>query len=269
MMRFMGWAVMAGLVLAASAANAQAVAPNDAGRPSYRSVSDFDGPYAAMPPAPPPAYNYGGYDQPLMPPQEVYAVLRDNGFSPLGAPHQRGFVYFIAVVDRRGDDGRLVIDARNGRILRFVPSYGFGPGPYGGGYFGAEPMSGYGSGYGPDAVPPPTVIRGSIPRPPASVPHVASRTVTPPKPAAAAAPPASSQQSAAIETRPQASPPAQSSSPANTQTGTQASTPASPQGSAQASAQAGQPPAAATVGEAKRGVVILPTQPMPKAQGLD
>jgi len=32
-------------------------------------------------------------------------------------------VYTIAVMDRRGDDGRLVINARNGRIIRFMPAY--------------------------------------------------------------------------------------------------------------------------------------------------
>ncbi len=109
-------------------------------RRPYRAVSDFDGPYdrpyGGAPPAPPPGYNYGAYGAgpgpALLPPQEVYAVLRDNGFSPLGVPHQRGFVYTIAVIDRSGEDGRLVIDARNGRIIRFVPAWGQGPyqGPY-------------------------------------------------------------------------------------------------------------------------------------------
>ncbi len=84
MMRFTGWAISAGLMLAASAANAQMPVP-------YRAVSDFDAPYerpyGAMPPAPPPIYSYGGYAPALLPPYEVYAVLRDNGFSPLGIPH--------------------------------------------------------------------------------------------------------------------------------------------------------------------------------------
>jgi hypothetical protein len=245
MMRFKGWAkgsiITAGLVLAAAAANAQGLAPADAGRSSYRSVSDFDGPgpYGAMPPppppGPPPVYNYGGYGPPLMPPQEVYAVLRDNGFSPLGVPHQRGLVYFIAVVDRGGNDGRLVIDARDGRILRFMPSYGYGPGPYVG-PFGPDRMPGY----GPEtSLPPPTVIRGG-PRPPALVPHVASRTVPlpSPKPAVAGSPP---QQSAAIETRP-------------------------PTTAAAAPAPA---PSTTTVGQAKPQPAIQPTQPMPAAQGLE
>ena len=63
-----------------------------------------------------------GYGPRLLPPQEVYTVLRDTGFSPLGIPRLRGFVYTISVVDRRGGDGRLMIDARNGRIVRFVPA---------------------------------------------------------------------------------------------------------------------------------------------------
>ena len=233
MKRFTGWAVSAGLMLAANtanmAANAQMLAP-------YRAASDFDGPYqrpyGALPP-PPPVYNYGGYGPALLPPQEVYAVLRDNGFSPLGIPHQRGFVYVIAAVDRRGDDGRLVIDARNGQIIRFVPAYGYGP--YGGN-FEAERMSGYG---GEAAVPPPTVIRG-VPRPPASIPRIASRSVPlpAPKPVAAAAKPAA-QQSAAVESKPETKP----------------TTPL---------------PANATVGEAKPAApVIQPTQKMPEVQGLE
>lgn len=256
MTRFVSWAVSAGLMVAATAANAQMPAP-------YRAVSDFDGPYGAPygapPPAPPPppVYNYGGYAPALLPPTEVYAVLRDNGFSPLGIPHQRGFVYTIAVVDRNGEDGRLVIDARNGRIIRFVPSWG-GGGPYGGN-FESERMSGYGSDI---ALPPPTVIRG-VPRPPASVPRVASRAVplSVPKPPVAIKPREHAQQSAAIETRPVTPPPAPASAP--------------PAANAQAQpapaplAQANAAPANVTTGEAKPAPIIRPTQPMPPAEGLE
>ncbi|HLZ02309.1 MAG TPA: hypothetical protein VKR55_09170 [Bradyrhizobium sp.] len=254
MTRFVSWAVSAGLVFAATAANAQMLAP-------YRAASDFDGPYGAPygappPPAPPPVYNYGGYAPPLLPPTEVYAVLRDNGFSPLGIPHQRGLVYTIAVIDRNGEDGRLVIDARNGRIIRFVPAWG-GNGPYGRS-FGPERM-----GYQPDAaLPPPTVIRG-VPRPPASVPHVASRAVPLPAPrrSIAARRPASAQQTAAIETKPATPPPAPASAP--------------PAANAQAhpvplpSAQANAAPPPNTIGEAKAAATIRPTQPMPPAEGLE
>lgn len=122
---FTGCVAAATLALAATTAQAQVPA-----RGAMIAVSDFDGPYAppeAAPP-PPPRYGYGyGYEERgpapvLLPPTEVYAVLRENGFSPLGVPTLRGSVYTIAAIDRRGEDGRLVIDARDGRILRFMPA---------------------------------------------------------------------------------------------------------------------------------------------------
>jgi hypothetical protein len=228
---FTGWVISAGLVLTAAAANAQVLAPYQNGRPAY--VSDFDGPYAAMPPdAPVPSYGHGPS---LLPPQEVYTVLRDNGFSPLGAPQLRGFVYSIAVIDRGGDDGRLVIDARNGRILRFMPGY----------WMGDNRNEDLPVAYGP-AGPPPSPVRGG-PRPPASIPHLASRSpssvplpkASPPrademKPLAAKPAVEPAQQSAAVQAKPADAPSA--------------------------------PPAAVA---AKPAPPILPTQEMPKAQGLD
>ena len=110
---FTGWIISAGLVVAAGTANAQVL--YEVARLPYTVVSDIGGPYAAMPPEAP----VPGYGPRLLPPQEVYTVLRDNGFSPLGIPVRRGVFYTISAIDRSGDDGRLVIDARNGRILRF------------------------------------------------------------------------------------------------------------------------------------------------------
>jgi hypothetical protein len=129
-----GWALAAGLVVAEPAANAQMLAPNDAGRARYQATSDVQGPnpYAGMQ-APPARYGSA-----LLPPLEVYAVLRENGFSPLGTPHQRGYVYLIAVIDRAGQDGRLIIDARNGQIIRFLPTFRTG------GYYGEDYRSPYG-----------------------------------------------------------------------------------------------------------------------------
>jgi hypothetical protein len=240
---FTGWVLSAGLVLTAAAANAQVVAPN--GRPAYAVASDFDGPYAAMPPEAPVAPGYGvpapryGYGPTLLPPREVYSVARDGGFSPLGAPQLRGFVYSIAVIDRRGDDGRLVIDARNGRILRFLPAYRMGDNFRG-------DMS-----YGPVGPPPAGPIAGE-PRPPASIPHLASRSpssvplpkASPPrademKPLAAKPAAEPAQQSAAVQAK-----------PADTATAPSAAAPAA------VAAKPAAPP-------------ILPTQEMPKAQGLE
>src|SRR3977135_2935795 len=74
-------------------------------------VSDVGGPYAAVPPEGP----VPGYGPRLLPPREVYAIVRESGFSPLGMPQQRGVGYTI-----------YVIDARSGRIIRFMPAYRMG-----------------------------------------------------------------------------------------------------------------------------------------------
>ena len=114
-MKLFTGSLAAGLVLIVSGAQAQVPGPYANGRAPYAAMSDFDAPYAGGP-------RYGSGPS-LLPSIEVYSVLRDNGFSPLGIPRLRGFVYTIAVIDRSGEDGRLVINARNGRIIRFLPGY--------------------------------------------------------------------------------------------------------------------------------------------------
>lgn len=279
MKAFRGWAITAGLVFAATAANAQ-TAPPEAGPARYQAASDIAEPYADAPPplprapayGPPRAYGpapgygpgpaeYGpAYGAPLLPPTEVYAVLRENGFSPLGAPRLRGLFYSVSAIDRRGDDGRLVIDARDGRIVRFVPAERFGGygGGYGEGYYGGAPRPSYAP------LEPMTRLEGTRldnpPRPLAAVPRIASRmpqSVPVPKaapqrsaaekplveksaaerPLAGKPAPAPMQQSAAVQTKPVDTPPAA-------------------------------PPAA--VVEAKPAApAIQATQPMPKVQGLE
>lgn len=232
---FTGLAISAGLVFVTVSANAQGASPQEIGRPGYVAASDFGGPYAAVPPdAPSP-----GYGPSLLPPREVYGVLRESGFSPLGIPRLRGFFYVIAAIDRHGEDGRLVIDARNGRIVRFLPAFRMG------GYFNGAMATPYAPA-GPQ--PPIGDLRGP-PRPPVSVPRVASQTppavpiprVAPPRPAEEkplVEKPQPSQQSAAVQARP-------------------AETPAAPQPS---------PPAVEVKPAAPQ---IRPTQPMPQVQGLD
>jgi hypothetical protein len=223
----LGWAVLAGVVFTAAAANAQVLTPAEIGRLPVMPVSDVGGPgpYAAMPPeAPRP-----GYGPRLLPPLEVYAIVRESGFSPLGIPQQRGLVYTISVIERGGDDGRLVIDARSGRIIRFMPAYRMSDN------FNEDLNLAYGP-VGP--LPPPTNSNyRRVPRPPLPVPHVASRSATPlPKaPPHATRPEALPQQSAASQLKPAQAPAA----------------------------------AAASAVEAKPSVQLQPTQEMPKAQGLD
>src|SRR5258708_19493854 len=103
----------ASLVLFAAGAQAQMLAP-------YTPVSDFGGPYAAMPDAP--GAPYGSGPRLLLPPEEVYTVVRENGFSPLGIPRQHGFVYAIEAIDRRGESGRLLAHAPHGRTIPLQPT---------------------------------------------------------------------------------------------------------------------------------------------------
>jgi hypothetical protein len=239
-MKLFTGSLAAGLVLLAGGAQAQMP-----GR--YTAASDFDAPYAVAPgPVPGPQYVPGPHDAPgpqfgygpgpgLLPSTEVYSVLRDNGFLPLGIPRLRGFVYTIAVIDRGGADGRLVIDARNGRIIRFMPAYRTGDNYY-------EDQSALG---GPSAAPPPqahvpTQVEAA-PRPSQPAPHVASRTVPVPKAkplAAKAAPvPAPIQQAAAPAPK-----------PAEVQAAAPVTTGSAP---------------------AKPAPQIAPTQDMPTMQGLE
>jgi hypothetical protein len=265
----------AGLVLAATAANAQSAAPQPAGPARYQAASDIEGPYADVPPpprvipapaygarayGPPPAYGAGpaeygpAYGAPLLPPTEIYSVLRDNGFSPLGVPRLRGLFYSISAIDRRGDDGRLVIDARDGRIVRFVPAehFGGGYGGYGEGYYGGAARPSYG--YGPIE---PMTRLDSAPRPPALVPKVASRM-----PQSVPMPKASPSKSTDRLTDVKADKltPAPAPAPMQQSAAVQQAKPADTPPAA--------PPAAAV--QAKPAApAIQPTQPMPKVQGLE
>jgi hypothetical protein len=251
---FSGWVIPAGLVLMAGAANAQILAPNDVGRSPYATVSDIGGPYAAMRPEEGPPRS----GPMLLPAREVYTVLRDNGFSPLGIPQQRGMFYTIAVIDRGGDDGWLVIDARDGRVVRYMPAGRIGDN------FNQELTRQYGAA---EPLPPVSNVRG-VPRPPAPIPRVASRTPSVPIPKAA---PLRAEEPKALAAKP--AEPAQPSQPVQPSETAQPVQP--PQQSAAVQIKpAGVetiPPAAAPapVGVKPTAPQIQPTQEMPKVQGLE
>jgi hypothetical protein len=263
---FSAWVMSAGLVLVAGAANAQMLAPYDAGRSPYAAASDIDGPYAAMPPDET-APRAGPM---LLPAREVYTVVRENGFSPLGIPQQRGLFYTIAVIDRGGADGWLVIDARNGRVVRMMRSDRMGDNANG------ELTQQYGP---VGAQPPVSTIRGG-PRPPASIPRVASRTPSVPIPKAA---PLRADEPKTLAAKP-APEPAQPSQPAQPSEAAQPSQAAPPSAAAQPTAPPQQsaaiqvkpagaettPQAAPAPVQAKpEATLIQPTQAMPKVQGLE
>ncbi len=228
--------------------------------PSYdrsRIERPYEGrPYAQRPYAPGP-YGSGSYvaiprgryersamaARPMLPPEQVVTVLRASGFSPLGRVTQRGWIYTIAALDRNGEDGRLIIDARTGEIMRFIPAQAVD-----------ERMM---TAYGPPGPPPAADVRyearrGALldlrhaPRPPGSVPKAAKRSE--PKAASRVATPATA-----------ASPPA---------------TPAAQQAAAPSAAKpVAESKSATTVGSASAAgpstLKLWPTQAMPDVQPLD
>ena len=189
-MKLFTGSLAAGLVLLAGGAQAQVPGPYENGRPPYTAASDFGPPMRWHRRRFPGRNTHPGRATDtapsLLPSTEVYSVLRDNGFSPLGIPRLRGFVYTIAVIDRGGADGRLVIDARNGRIIRFLPAYRMGGDNY---YEEQSALRGPFMAQPPQAQP----AHRTMSRPRRSRhgrPHVASRTVPMPKANPLAAKPA-------------------------------------------------------------------------------
>ncbi|CCD90524.1 conserved exported hypothetical protein [Bradyrhizobium sp. ORS 375] len=235
-MKLLVGAVSAALIATFAAAQAEPLPPAGFRGPyravSDIDAPYSEAPPPAVIPAPPPRYGYGpgsdyGYREPryvppapvyrqdsyrdsyregyqqdygyapaFLPVHEVYAILRDNGFSPLGAPRQRGNVYVVAVLDREGEDGKLVVDARSGRIIRFVPALQWGE-DYERMRF--EPPRG-----GLDRLPAPTVIRADPRLVPPAAPRVANAMPAqlPKVPTPAARPMAPAPQTAALNPKP-------------------------------------------------------------------
>jgi hypothetical protein len=190
-------------------------------------VAAIAGPALAQPL--PPAYPgavYPGANGPGVPPYEVVAIVRSTGLEPLTRPVRNGTAYALRALDPAGQEVRVVVDARNGRIARVVPvpgaryvdpRYGEFPPPYGRAAGRLVP-DGYGPGARVAALPP-----GAEGTPPsAHAPAIGSA----PRPAAQSAPPplprprpkaASADSSAAAPTAapaPQAMPPAAAEAPA-------------------------------------------------------
>lgn len=277
-----GRAVAAGAILAAGAAM-PALAADD-----LPVVDEIELPSVEFEPPPPPPvgryydrpysqrYERGSYvaipsarrersvlgERPVLPPSQVVTILRQTGYSPLGQVTQRGWVYTIAALDPRGDDGRLIIDARTGRIMRFIPAMAVDERLN-------ERMAAV---YGPPG--PPAIDaraemrRGSLldmrhpPRPQVAVPRAAQRAA--PKVASRAPVPVA---------RPAAAPAAQQAAPQVTEQPAQpaAQTPqiADSTTATAAGATIGQAAAPAAEAATPATVELLPTQAMPDVQPLE
>jgi hypothetical protein len=200
------------------------------------------------------------YPRPVLPPYQVVSVVRSSGYMPLGPVARRGWVYTMAAAGPRGIEGRLVIDARTGRIMRFVPALAVG-----------DAMA-----YGPPPGPP--LYQQDYrraPRPPAPVPRVAKGSAapkvasqTPPTaPAPAANPGGSSDASKTAATsadHPASAGPTAERSPAAAPAPLDKTAEAKP--AATVGAVASPPPAAPATAPALK---LWPTQALPPVQPLD
>ena len=76
----------------------------------------------------PPSHDAG------VPPHEVLASVRSMGLEPLTRPARNGAAYSLRALDPSGQEVRVVVDARRGRVLHVSPlgpRYGVMPAPYG------------------------------------------------------------------------------------------------------------------------------------------
>lgn len=184
----------------------------------------------ADPYAPPPR----GWREPVvieeaLPAFEVGRILQARGFEPLGQPVRRRWVYTVSAISPDGDDGKVVVDAHTGRILRFIPAE-----------VADEEVVGT---YGPPGLPPP-VQRASVRnlRPPLPIPHAGPRVAS---------------RAPASNPAPRAEPKAAAAPPVAQ---------AAAQARAEASPAAAKP---AEVKPAPPAVQLQPTQEMPPVQGLE
>jgi hypothetical protein len=262
-----GWTVATGL-LAATVASAQPL-PRPAGGPMVTQISDIDEPYAA---APPPRFRRvlpdDGYVPDVLSPREVADMARDAGFEPLGVPYQRGLVYTLSALNPDGDDGRLVVDARSGRILRFMPAWQMGDA------METVTVASYGRIQGL-----PRFIERNPPRPPRSVGRVASRTPTTPLPRPSPqqstkgpSPATASNAATAVAPMKDTSRPATDAAKTESGKTEPAKVEAAPKQEAavtQTKPTAAQAPAPTEAKPAPAGPSVQPTEPMPPVQGLE
>jgi hypothetical protein len=111
-----------------------------------------------------------------LPPHEILRVVRASGLRPLTQPARRGPTYVLLASDNMGGQLRVVVGARNGRILQAAPSHdprfaynparprGYVPGPS----YGARSEPSYNApppDLGEPSPPPRRIVRA--PQPPA------------------------------------------------------------------------------------------------------
>lgn len=61
------------------------------------------------------------YGADVIPPFEVYTIVRSIDLRPFGRPHLRGRSYVLHAIDRRGEEVRVVVDACTARVMAVTP----------------------------------------------------------------------------------------------------------------------------------------------------
>ena len=207
-------------------------------------------------------------DDIVLAPEEIPGILREQGFSQLGPIFRRGWVYTVAVLNQNGDDGRLIVDARNGEPIRFIPAM----------RMDSRLRDELDRMYGPQGPPPARFARepydrGRSPRTASHDPAVPSPRHAPPALKRAAKAIAKSNSATNSKTNPKANPataavaPAKPPAPANAQT-VQLS------GTSGTATAANEPAKAEAKPETKSGtnpstVELKPTEPMPPVQTME
>jgi hypothetical protein len=91
-------------------------------------------------------------DAPGMPPHEILTIVRSTGMEPVSRPIRQGPVYVLRALDPAGEEVRVIVDARRGRIVKvapvMMPRYAVMPPPYG---RPPRPIPMVPDGYGPSA----------------------------------------------------------------------------------------------------------------------
>ena len=56
-----------------------------------------------------------------LPPYEMMAIVHSMGLRPISQPMRQGPTYVLRAIDRRGEERRVVVDARYGEVISAVP----------------------------------------------------------------------------------------------------------------------------------------------------
>lgn len=90
-------------------------------KPTFVAAAVMLGVAGAMPASAEPVRLAQTFAADVIPPFEVFTILRSTGLRPLGRPHYRGRSYVVRALDRQGREVQVVVDARAARVVSVTP----------------------------------------------------------------------------------------------------------------------------------------------------